>query len=61
MATATKIHLSPSTDAGVYSSNATEEGARVASEVLQEDMKIHHVFFNEKGFHSMLSFYLHSC
>lgn len=53
MATATQIHLSPSTDSGVYSSNVTEEGARAASEVLQEDMQIHHVFFNERGFHSM--------
>lgn len=53
MATATKIHLSPTTDAGIYSSKVTDEGARTASEVLQDDMKHHHVFFNEKGFHSM--------
>lgn len=61
MATATKIHLSPSTDAGVCSSNATEEGARAASEVLQEDMELHHVFFNEKGFHSTLTLCLRRC
>lgn len=52
MATATKIHLNPSTDAGIYSSNVTEDGARAASEVLQEDMEKHHVFFNDSGFHS---------
>lgn len=53
MATATKIHLSPTTDAGIYNSNVTDEGALTATEVLQADMKDHHVFFNEKGFHSM--------
>lgn len=56
MATATKIHLSPSTDTGVYSSGVTEDAARTASEVLQEDMATHHVFFNDDGFHSMFSF-----
>lgn len=53
MATATEIHLSPSTDSGIYSLNVSEEAARAASEVLQEDMENHHIFFNEKGFHSM--------
>ena len=53
MATATKIHLSPVTDSGIYSSNVREDAARTASEVLQEDMAKHHVFFNEQGFHSM--------
>ncbi|KAJ5191566.1 uncharacterized protein N7498_010551 [Penicillium cinerascens] len=52
MATATEIHLSPSTDAGIFSSNVTEDAARAASEVLQEDMENHHVFFNEEGFHN---------
>lgn len=53
MATATEIHLSPSTDAGIFNSNVTEDAARAASEVLQEDMENHHVFFNDEGFHSM--------
>ncbi|KAJ5573774.1 uncharacterized protein N7459_008201 [Penicillium hispanicum] len=52
MATATKIQLSPSTDSGVYSSGVREDAARVASEVLQDDMAAHHVFFNERGFHN---------
>lgn len=52
MATATEIHLNPSSDAGVFSANVTEDGARAASEVLQEDMENHHVFFNDNGFHS---------
>lgn len=57
MATATKIHLSPATDPGIYNSNVTDEAARTASEVLQTDMKNHHIFFNEKMFHSMYPCY----
>lgn len=52
MATATEIHLSPATDSGVFTAGTTEEAARAASEVLQEDMENHHVFFNDEGFHS---------
>ncbi|KAJ5620832.1 hypothetical protein N7510_004816, partial [Penicillium lagena] len=52
MATATKIHLSAPTDTGVYSSGVREDAARAASEVLQEDMAAHHVFFNDEGFHN---------
>ncbi|CAI7624817.1 unnamed protein product [Penicillium bialowiezense] len=53
MATATKIHLSPTADSGIFSSNVREDAARTASEILQEDMAKHHVFFNDQGFHSM--------
>lgn len=53
MATATEIHLQPATDSGVFAVKTTEDAARVASEVLQEDMENHHVFFNDQGFHSM--------
>ncbi|KAJ5795205.1 hypothetical protein N7457_001804 [Penicillium paradoxum] len=52
MATSTNIHLSVETDSGIYSSGAREDTARTASEVLQEDMKNHHVFFNDEGFHN---------
>jgi len=55
MATARKIHLSPLTDSGVWSTGVTEASARAASEVLQEDLDKHHVFFNNMGFHSMSS------
>lgn len=61
MATATKIYLSPSTDAGVYSSGVREDAARTASEVLQEDMTTHHVFFNDEGFHSMFFILYNHC
>lgn len=52
MATATEIHLQPATDSGVFAVKTTEDAARVASEVLQEDMENHHVFFNDQGFHN---------
>lgn len=60
MATSTNIHLSPEHDHGIVSHNLSEESARVASEVLQEDMRSHHVFFNQSGFHSMSSPLIHS-
>lgn len=52
MATAKKIILSPTNDTGVWGTGVTEDSARAASEVLQEDMEKHHVFFNNMGFHS---------
>lgn len=52
MATATEIHLSPATDSGIFTTGTTEDAARAASEVLQEDMENHHVFFNDSGFHN---------
>ncbi|KAJ5146419.1 uncharacterized protein N7515_000983 [Penicillium bovifimosum] len=52
MATATTINLSLVTDSGVFSSGVREDAARTASEILQEDMAKHHVFFNEHGFHN---------
>ncbi|KAL4894512.1 hypothetical protein BDV59DRAFT_200854 [Aspergillus ambiguus] len=51
MATATRIQLSPS-DTGVYSSNVREDSARVASDILQENIERHHIYFNDKGFHN---------
>jgi hypothetical protein len=53
MATATTINLSLVTDSGTYSSGVREDTAQTASDILQEDMAKHHVFFNEHGFHSM--------
>lgn len=53
MASAKKIQLSPQTDTGVWSTGVVEDSARTASEVLQEDLEKHHVYFNDMGFHSM--------
>lgn len=57
MATAKHIQLSTS-DAGVFSHNPREDSAKRASELLQRDMKEHHIFFNEKRFHSTTIFVL---
>lgn len=54
MTTAKKIILSPTNDIGVWGTGVTEDSARTASEVLQEDLEKHHVFFNNMGFHSEL-------
>lgn len=50
MATARRIQLSTS-DCGVFSSGVREDSAQVASELLQEDLEKHHVYFNNMGFH----------
>ncbi|KAL4778098.1 hypothetical protein BJX76DRAFT_363056 [Aspergillus varians] len=52
MATAKKIHLSLQTDTGAWSTGITESSAKAASEVLQEDLEKHHVYFNNMGFHN---------
>ncbi|RAL09166.1 questin oxidase family protein [Aspergillus homomorphus CBS 101889] len=61
MATAQTIHLSPAAHPGIFSVPAsdtttevgiTEASARVASEILQDDLERHHVFFNDSGFHN---------
>ncbi|KAL5355335.1 hypothetical protein BJX96DRAFT_47701 [Aspergillus floccosus] len=57
MATPTRIQLSPS-DTGVYSLDVREDSAQVASKLLQENMKKHHVYFNDKGFHNHIVHYL---
>jgi hypothetical protein len=56
MAAARKVHLSPLTDSGIWSMGVTEGSAKTASEVLQEDLEKHHVFFNNMGFHSTSNF-----
>ncbi|KAL2697476.1 hypothetical protein AAEP93_011380 [Penicillium crustosum] len=52
MATATKIELSFMADTGVYSSGLREDTARATSDALQEDMELHHIFFNDEKFHN---------
>ncbi|WEW56145.1 hypothetical protein PRK78_001580 [Emydomyces testavorans] len=51
MATARTIHLSIE-DSGIFRSNPRPDSASKASNLLQEDMKSHHIFFNESGFHN---------
>ncbi|PYH96124.1 hypothetical protein BO71DRAFT_482315 [Aspergillus ellipticus CBS 707.79] len=57
MATARKVHLSLA-DSGVVSHKIREDSARTTSEVLQDDMEKHHVFFNDSGFHNHIPHHL---
>lgn len=53
MATPRTVHLTPSdSPAYVYSSGLRDDTAKTASEILQEDLERHHVFFNQMHFHS---------
>ena len=51
MATARKIELSTSNSC-IYSTGVREDAARAASQVLQENLEKHHIYFNDSGFHS---------
>ncbi|KAJ6155460.1 HypA-like protein, partial [Penicillium chermesinum] len=51
MASVTKIVLDHTKDVGVFSVGISESSARAASEVLQDDLETHHIFFNDSGFH----------
>ncbi|KAB8258730.1 hypothetical protein BDV32DRAFT_125450 [Aspergillus pseudonomiae] len=51
MATARKIELSTS-NSGIYSTGVREDAARAASQVLQENLEKHHIYFNDSGFHN---------
>lgn len=54
MATPQIVRVTTS-DSGVYSAGPKEDAAKTASELLQDDLKRHHVFFNDMHFHSKLS------
>ncbi|KAK2057899.1 HypA protein [Colletotrichum caudatum] len=51
MATAYKIHVAP-TNTGLWQCKQQDAAANKVSELLQEDLKKHHVFFNPDGFHN---------
>ncbi|PLB42343.1 questin oxidase family protein [Aspergillus candidus] len=53
MATARKVQLSLA-NAGVFSAGPREDTAQTASQLLQDDLENHHVFFNNEGFHNHL-------
>ncbi|KAK2023977.1 HypA protein [Colletotrichum zoysiae] len=51
MATAYKIHVPP-TNTGLWQFKQQDAAANKVSELLQEDLQKHHVFFNLDGFHN---------
>ncbi|KAK4238728.1 hypothetical protein C8A03DRAFT_33258 [Achaetomium macrosporum] len=52
-----KMHVTPD-NTGLWRIKQTDEAAKKASELLQEDMENHHVFFNNEGFHNHISHHL---
>ncbi|KAI5306254.1 hypothetical protein KEM56_001686 [Ascosphaera pollenicola] len=58
MATAYKIHVSPTEDVGVFNLTPREDSAQKVSELLQEDMQKHDIYFNDKGFHNHIVHHL---
>lgn len=52
--TAYKISVSPE-NTGLWHVRQTEEASKKVSELLQEDLEKHHVFFNKDGFHNHVS------
>ncbi|KAK4185016.1 hypothetical protein QBC35DRAFT_517204 [Podospora australis] len=51
------MHITPD-NTGLWGITQTEEAAKKVSELLQEDMEQHHVFFNEDGFHNHIPHHL---
>ncbi|KAJ4389416.1 hypothetical protein N0V93_006884 [Gnomoniopsis smithogilvyi] len=57
MATTQKICIDQN-DTGLWEVKQTAEAAVKASELLQQDLETHHVFFNEEGFHNHIVHHL---
>ncbi|EEP79062.1 predicted protein [Uncinocarpus reesii 1704] len=57
MATARSVKLSTE-DSGVFRCNPRADSASKASQLLQEDMKVHNIFFNDSGFHNHTAHHL---
>jgi Questin oxidase-like len=52
MATPSKIQLSPSEKPEFWTKAMNDKSAAKTSSLLQENHEIHHVFFNDEGFHN---------
>lgn len=57
MATPYHIHVKPS-ETGLLHLDRDEETAKTVSELLQDDLEKHHVFFNAAGFHDHITHHL---
>jgi hypothetical protein len=58
MATATKISLQISLEPQYYTGKWTSDSAKKTTELLQENHEIHHIFFNDEGFHNHIVHHL---
>jgi hypothetical protein len=56
MATSSNVKLSISEHPAFYLPSMNQEGADMTSELLTENHRIHHIFFNREGFHVCSSF-----
>ncbi|KAI2609276.1 hypothetical protein GGR54DRAFT_618441 [Hypoxylon sp. NC1633] len=57
MATAHTIQITPD-NTGLWQIQQNEAAAKKASELLQEDLEKHHVYFNHDGFHNHISHHI---
>ncbi|KAI2608531.1 uncharacterized protein GGS25DRAFT_490718 [Hypoxylon fragiforme] len=57
MATSRTIHITPE-NTGLWEIQQNEPAAKQATEILQEDLETHHVFFNDDGFHNHISHHI---
>lgn len=57
MATAHKIHISPE-NTGLWGVRQTDEAANKLTELLQKDLELNHVYFNDRGFHNHIVHHL---
>ncbi|KAI1768696.1 hypothetical protein GGR53DRAFT_476623 [Hypoxylon sp. FL1150] len=57
MATAHTIQITPD-NTGLWQIHQDESAAKKASELLQEDLEKHHVYFNHDGFHNHISHHI---
>ena len=58
MATASHVELTPSTAGVFHVPDIKSESAKVASELLEENHKKHHIYFNNDGFHNHITHHL---
>ncbi|KAL2162733.1 hypothetical protein VTH06DRAFT_6569, partial [Thermothelomyces fergusii] len=52
-----RMHVTPD-NTGLWRIRQTDEAARKVSELLQEDMEKHHVFFNQRHYHNHIPHHL---
>lgn len=57
MATAHRIHISPE-NTGLWGVKQTDEVANKVTELLQKDLEVNHVYFNDRGFHNHIVHHL---